>query len=87
MKESYDISVLFKIFKMFLKSGPSSNLRRKNDDKWVKMAGPESSINTLLTNVLITFSCLLNGIWPICVGVRDSSKSVLLYKMCDVVVF
>ena len=49
MKESYDISVLFKIFKMFLKSGPSSNLRRKNDDKWVKMAGPESSINTLLS--------------------------------------
>ena len=48
MKELYDITELFKIFKMFLKSGPDFNLRRKNDDKWVKMAEPESSIYTLL---------------------------------------
>ena len=53
MKESYDISVLFKIFKMFLKSGPDFNLRRKNDDKWVKMAEPESSIYTLLSAVQV----------------------------------
>ena len=42
MKELYDITELFKIFKMFLKSGPDVDLRRKNDDKWVKMAVPES---------------------------------------------
>ena len=48
MKESYDISVLFKIFKMFLKSGPDFNLRRKMMIKWVKMAEPESAIYTLL---------------------------------------
>ena len=37
-----------RFLRCFLKSGPSSNLRRKNDGKWVKMAGPESLINTLL---------------------------------------
>ena len=51
MKELYDITELFKIFKMFLKSGPDFNLRRKNDDKWVKMAEPESSIYTLLISL------------------------------------
>ena len=36
MKKSYDISVLFKIFKRILKSGPDFDLRRKMRENDVK---------------------------------------------------
>ena len=45
MKESYDISVLFKVFKRFKKSGPDFDLRRKMMVNEGKMAVPESPIS------------------------------------------
>ena len=44
MKELYDITELFKIFKRILKSGPDFDLRRKMRVNGGKMAGTESPI-------------------------------------------
>ena len=41
MKELYDITELFKIFKRILKSGPDFDLRRKMGVNEGKMAVPE----------------------------------------------
>ena len=45
MKESYDISVLFKVFKRFKKSGPDFDLRRKMMVNEGNLAVPESPIS------------------------------------------
>ena len=44
MKELYDISVLFKMFKRISKSGPDFNLRRKMGVNGGNLADPESAI-------------------------------------------
>ena len=44
MKELYDITELFKIFKRILKSGPDFDLRRKMGVNEGNLAVPESAI-------------------------------------------
>ena len=43
MKELYDITELFKIFKRILKSGPDFDLRRKMGVNGGNLADPESA--------------------------------------------
>ena len=44
MMELYDITVLFKMFKRILKSGPDFNLRRKMGVNGGNLAVPKSAI-------------------------------------------
>ena len=44
MKELYDITMFFKMFKRILKSGPDFDLRRKMGVNGGNLADPESAI-------------------------------------------
>ena len=57
MKELYDITELFKIFKRILKSGPDFDLRRKMRVNGGKMAGTESPITIYYQHFLLFPQC------------------------------